>query len=132
YYSWLEKPPGDGPRYKIMEDDERIVMNWDEAEDDYKEERDRKTRRQVNKDILPMLKNQLQSSNREGASDSAAQWISLLEKEIEAMEDDSDRLPWQDGIPEVLLRSLNPYKQRLEKNYRAMLNPFEFGIRRLK
>ena len=132
YYSWLGKPPGDGPRYQIMEDDERIVMNWDEAEDDYREERDRRTRRQVNKFVLPMLKNQLQRLKSEGASSPSVQWRAVLEEEIKAMEDDSSRIPWQDGIPDVLQKSLNPYKQRLEKNYRVMLNPFEIGIRRLR
>ena len=48
-----------------------------------------------------------------------------IEYEIEALEEDQNRLPWEDGLPREIRNSLDPFKSLLLESYNAMLNPFE-------
>ncbi len=45
-----------------------------------------------------------------------------------AMEADRYRLPWQDGLPEVLEISLSPFRERLEASYSKMTNALEVAF----
>lgn len=44
------------------------------------------------------------------------------------MEADRYRLPWQDGLPEVLEISLSPFRERLEASYSKMTNALEVAF----
>ena len=46
------------------------------------------------------------------------------------MEADLHRLPWHDGLPEVLEPSLKPFRERLEASYSPMTNMFEISYER--
>jgi hypothetical protein len=56
-----------------------------------------------------------------------ATWAAALAAEIEALESDSRRAPWQDGLPEAIRASIEPYRDRLDSTYNAATNPFELA-----
>ena len=127
YYSWLGKSPEDGPDFQITGPDaDEDFGYW--AREDSEEMRRERMRRRLNRMLLPMLRNQLEKLEAEGGAETTEDWRQNLEREIEAMEEDRDRLPWQDGLPEVIEASLRPYRERLEANYNPMTNPMEMMI----
>ncbi len=48
-----------------------------------------------------------------------------VEKELALVAADPGRIPWQDGLPEVMASGLAPFRERLEASYSAATNPFE-------
>lgn len=130
YYSWLGKSPADGPPFELMdEDDEEDRIGWRRRRHQHSEERMELILRQLNRQILPMLYNQYEKLTEGGVARAEEQWRITLETEIEAMESDSFRLPWQDGLPEGLEASLKPYRMRLEESYSVLVNPIEISYR---
>ncbi len=130
YYSWLGKSPADGPPFDIMDEgDEEGTIIWRERRREHMEERLDLNLRRLNRQILPMLYNQYEKLTEGGAPGTKEEWRAALEAEIEAMESDSFRLPWQDGLPEALGASLNYYRQRLEDSYSELVNPIEMSYR---
>jgi len=128
YFSWLGKLPEDGPDFEVMgpEDSE---SRWGEMDkEEIIEERRDSMLRRLHRTLLPMLQNQLEKLVATGASETLSEWRGLLEAEIQAMEEDRFRLPWEDGLPDVIKASLEPYRDRLEQSYNAMTNPFELTI----
>ena len=124
YYSWLDNPPEDGPPFRISGDSERDDF-WEEDEEDVREMRRERIRRRINRLVLSMLHNQLDKLEEKVPSDVPDSWRSALESEIEAMESDRYRLPWQDGLPDILETSLRPFRDRLEESYNPMANALE-------
>ena len=49
----------------------------------------------------------------------------LVAAELEALEADPARIPWEDGLPEELAVGLEPYRERLASTYSPATNPFE-------
>jgi hypothetical protein len=129
YYSWLGKAPEDGPPFRISGDDERDDF-WDEDEEDVREMRRERIRRRINRLILSMLRNQLDKLAERASSEVPESWRSALESEIEAMESDRYRLPWRDGLPDVLESSFRPFRDRLEASYNPMANALEVAMDR--
>jgi hypothetical protein len=122
FYSWLGYKPEDGPDFEIVgPDDER--RSWDQ-EEVLEERRDINLRR-LHRMLLPMLHNQLEKLPASDSADISDQWHKDLEAEIEAMEADRYRLPWQDGLPDVIESSLQPFRYKLEQSYNKMTNPLE-------
>ena len=127
YYSWMGRSPADGPPFRLV-GDSREVRGWDEEhwgkvdEFDVREDRMERMLRTVNRQVLPMLRNQLADL------DAAGPWRQALEAEIAAMEADPLRLPWADGVPEVIERSLAPFHDRLDQSYSEQCNALEFGM----
>ena len=66
------------------------------------------------KTMLDMLRNQLSAIEISG--DPAGLKVPL-EAEIAAMEADRYRIPWQDGVPDPILLSLEPFGAQLEEVY---------------
>lgn len=128
YFSWLGKLPEDGPDFEVMgpEDSE---SRWGEMdkEETLEERRDIMLRR-LHRTLLPMLQNQREKLAVTEPSETRSEWRNILEAEIQAMEEDRFRLPWEDGLPDVIKASLEPYRNRLEQSYNAMTNPFELTI----
>lgn len=124
YYSWLSKKPEDGPDFQFV--DREGEYNYDLLdEEEVREERRERILRRLHRQILPMLKNQyakLTESNVSGVPD---KWREILAAEIKAMEEDRERLPWQEGLPEHLIASFRPFRERLEESYNEMTNPLE-------
>ncbi len=127
YYSWLGKSPEDGPGFQIVgpEEDEDFVT-W-EQEDSEEMRRERMLRR-LNRMLLPMLRNQLNKLKAEEDTSAPGDWQQKLEGEIQALEEDRERLVWQDGLPSVIEASLRPYRDRLEASYNPLTNPLEMMI----
>lgn len=126
YFSWLGKPPEDGPDFEVMgEDESGARLGGDMDRQEIREERRDSMLRRLHRTLLPMLENQLEKLMSSGPSEALSGWEKLLKAEIQAMEEDRFRLPWEDGLPEVIKTSLEPYRDRLEQSYNTMTNPFE-------
>jgi hypothetical protein len=129
YYSWLGKSPGDGLEYNLRDDDEHDRgVYWRGSRSEDLENRLDDVLRQLNRQILPMLQNQFAKLTGIDVSPIRGPWRKALTAEIEAMEADRFRLPWQDGLPDVLEASLRPYRGRLETSYSKVLNSLEMVI----
>ena len=139
YYAWLKKSPGDGPRFRLMGtvedveevggvnltfgDTEKAAQSW--YGDDVIAERTVRITRYARRIVLPILKNQLHAIDTLGNTERRNAFRRDLENEIEALEEDQNRLPWEDGLPREIRNSLDPFKSLLQESYNAMLNPFE-------
>ncbi len=121
YESWLKKPPEDGPGVRLSEGG-GFRMDWD-GEDAKGFQKDNALRR-MHRFTLPMLRNQL------ARLASGVAWRDKLAAEIAALEADEHRIPWQDGLPEVLEASLRPFRDRLDASYSPMANLFEIYLER--
>lgn len=129
YYSWLGKSPGDGLEYNLVdEDDEKRGVYWRRRRNEDLEDRQDDVLKQLNRQILPMLKNQIAKLTRIDVSPIRDPWREMLAAEIEAMEADRFRLLWQDGLPDVLEASLKPFRGRLEVSYSKVLNALEMAL----
>jgi len=49
----------------------------------------------------------------------------LVNAELQTLEADPERIPWEDGLPEEFEAGLEPYRERLEATYSPATNPFE-------
>lgn len=127
YYSWLKKNPEDGPGFQIVGPGEEDDFGYWDREDSQEMRREHMLRR-LNRMILPMLHNQLEKLKAEGETETSEDWKQRLEREIEALEQNRERLAWQEGIPEVIETSLRPYRDQLEASYNPMTNLLEMVI----
>jgi len=82
---------------------------------------DRGSDRELNRDLMRMLSNQLAALSE----DADPEWRQTLIAELAAMEQDRDRLPWQDSVPAATAASLEPYRDLLESSYSPTANGFE-------
>lgn len=128
YFSWLGKLPEDGPDFEVSGEEDRGVRLSEMDIQEIREERRDSMLRRLHRSLLPMLQNQLEKLGTTSISEALSEWIDLLEAEIQAMEEDRFRLPWEDGLPDVIRDSLEPYRDRLEQSYNVMTNPFELTI----
>lgn len=129
YYSWLDKSPGDGLEYNLVgEDEEKRGVYWRRRRNENLDDRQDDVLKQLHRQILPMLKNQLAKLTRIDVSPIRDPWRETLAAEIEAMEADRFRLLWQDGVPDVLEASLKPFRGRLEVSYSKVLNALEMAL----
>lgn len=116
YYSWLAHSPADGPEHPGGEEEEATPP----GRDAWASERVRQT-------ILIQLRNQLAALDREPGPGLTPGWRESLAGEVEALEADSLRVPWQDGLPASIAASLEPYRERLEAAYEPLANEFELS-----
>lgn len=144
YYAWLGKSPGDGPDFRFIEGKgknralyfamEEMLKDKDgqqeQDEDDSWEGEGIGTFSRLRGFILPMMECQLKKLRESAPGEKPGSWQEALEKEIEAMVKDRSRVPWQEGLPEVLQASLRPFRERLETAYGKLMNPLEFGFHR--
>ncbi|MBN2246085.1 MAG: hypothetical protein JW755_09600, partial [Candidatus Aminicenantes bacterium] len=127
YYSWMGKSLMDGPDFQIGEDNERPrFRDWDDEES--REIRRDQILRRMHRMILPMMKNQYIKMMEAPPEEIDETWRKALEAEIEALEEDRYRLPWEDGVPDVIANSLEPFRSRLEESYSSVTNMLELAI----
>lgn len=132
YFVWLEHDPGDGPGFRISgndndNDDENIRWNINKSNgDEVRRDRAHSARRDLNALLEKILTNQREALARSGESDSA--WAAALDAELAALDDDRNRIAWQDGLPEQMLGALAPYRDRLAAAYSAPLNGMEMSL----
>ncbi|MFH1845401.1 MAG: hypothetical protein ABIF77_19625 [bacterium] len=142
YYSWLGYSPADGPPFTLLgdedegEDDEEIGWEChfgDEDEEWVRERREERLRKFLNPLMRSMLRHQLDDltgTTAESASDApgaSRDWQQELRAEIDALSEDDWRLPWEDGLPEIIENSLRPYRETLMAGYDKLCNPLELG-----
>ena len=128
YYSLLGKSPADGPPFRIEDqaDGGRIISSGRHRET--QEDRMDLMLRRVHRQIFPILQNQYARLTEGDVSRTKEKWRTALASEIEAMESNRYRMPWEDGLPDILKTSLEPYRSRLESSYSAVINIFEVTI----
>ncbi len=133
YYAWLGKDPGDGPSFTLSdhdqgEDESRTSFRWNSSREDpgdVRESRRDDLRRYLNGIQAPMLAGQLEAARLQGLD---AAWLVQLEAEQAAVEASSQRLMWQDGLPEPIAAGLEPFRDRLEAAYSPVMNVVEMGL----
>jgi hypothetical protein len=133
YYSWLGKSPDDGPTFRLVGDRGYVLEsleNLDEPEADVRAYRMKMAQESLNRLFTPVLREQLSAVDGRETEGDDESWREALAAEIEAMEADARRLPWQDGLPPVIESSLTPYRDRFEASYAAMCNALEIGLAR--
>lgn len=129
YFSWLGKSPADGPPFQIVsdEDEGRSIVYRRRGRETIEDRLDYMLKR-IRRQILPMLQNQYAKLTESDIPRAKESWRKLLAAEIDAMESDRFRLPWQDRFPEVLKASLAFFRKRLEDSYNSTLNPLEIVL----
>jgi hypothetical protein len=131
YYGWLENSPGDGPSFKLVGDRGYVFEEIESLpEPAVREHRTEVTRRSLNRLFLPVLRNQLNDLDAVEDPGELVEWRELLEAEILKLETDADRIPWEDGVPDFISVSLEPFRERLEQSYSVMCNALEAGVAR--
>jgi hypothetical protein len=129
YFSWLGKSVLEGPDFQIRGDNEGYrYRDWDDQESE--EVRQDITFRWLHRISLPMLQKQYEKLTAGDVPRIQNEWRKALQAEIEAMESNRYRLIWQDGLPEVIKKSLEPYRQRLEDSYSPLTNSLEIALER--
>ncbi len=131
YYSWLGKSPADGPSFQLVGDEGYVLETAFEGtpEHELRAHRTEITRSSLNRLFLPVLRNQLSDLDA-AMGDGVETWRQTLAAEIAALEGDAHRLPWEEGLPESIAASLQPYRDRLEESYGPMSNALEIGVAR--
>jgi hypothetical protein len=88
------------------------------------------TIQRVRKIILAMMQCQLKQVmvGDPEAKENPGSWAGLLFAEVEKMKKKRHRMPWQDGLPEVIEKSIQPFRERLKTSYIGLMNPLEFGL----
>lgn len=136
YYSLLGEGPGDGPGFILYSDDEdkgavRVEWGRRRGAKDVHRKRAHRVRKFINDMQIPILNNQWDAFVAAQPADAdplADPWGAQLADELAAMRDDPLRIPWQDGLPEPLLQSLDPYRDDLKKTYDPMTSIVEMGL----
>lgn len=121
FYVNLGRSPADGPAFTLEGGDGR----GDKDEFEVREERRFRIQSDLNRLLLPAMRNQLAKLEAQPATGIDQGWKSRLLDEIELMERDSYRIPWSDGLPEAIAASLAPFRKRLESSYAPMTNAIE-------
>ena len=119
YYAWLGHPVGDSLLNDIMEEriesDGSMQMHIDGMDTEHMEW-------QLRRDLEAMLRN---LEVEIAADPERAELMELVVSELAAIDADSGRMPWEEGLPEAFVDGLEPYRARFEESYSPATNPFE-------
>lgn len=129
YHVLLGEDPGAGPGFLVEShgDGNRSGVHWSIGDaEDPEEHRDREAREVINAILRRVLQHQLDAAVAAGE---ASDWIDQLAAEVDLLQQDWQRLPWEDGLPQPLAESLMPYRSQLEATWSSSLNPLEMGFR---
>lgn len=137
YFDLLGVDPGDGPGFVLSSDDHNeedgVKIDWGARHNSKAahEKRVRRVRHFVNGVMTPVLEHQLaavKDALPAGADPAADPWASRLGAEVEAMKLETLRLPWEDGLPDRIRASLEPYRDRLKSTYDPIVAVVEIGL----
>jgi hypothetical protein len=139
YYGLLGKDPSDGPGFTVAsDDDDNEEKNWgwnvkvgDGDDGDVREKREREVRRFVNRVQSRVLANQLEALDEHAGDLDGLDfdiWRAELAAEAAAMDRESLRLLWEEGLPAQTRASLEPYRDRLDATYDDMTSILEMGL----
>lgn len=90
------------------------------------------TLNRVRENLRAMLRSQLDALESVESPEVEGAWRETLADELEALDSDRRRVPFQDGLPPRLAAWIEPYRERLEAVYHPAANPFELAINRKK
>ena len=76
----------------------------------------------LRRDITAMLRNLEEDLAADNEPSGLRELVSV---ELQTLEADPARIPWEDGLPEEFAVGLEPYRERLEATYSPATNPFE-------
>jgi len=124
YYSMLGKSPGEGPGFRLMQGDVKWGLNDWNREDNLEERNSQMTER-VHAFVLAMLKNLEPQLDVPSSNPDEEEWKGIFLSEIQILEANPLRIPWQDGLPFVIEASLRPFLSRLENTYSPQVNVLE-------
>ncbi|UCF37306.1 MAG: hypothetical protein JSU96_00035 [Acidobacteriota bacterium] len=124
YHCFLKKPIGDGPQFLTIGRDNNTSWDPERNPEDVSDERAIYFGRATRAQFRSFYQNLLDRSG-EPDSDSNPEWITAVREEMEKLDSQPGRVPWQDGLPQVITESLEPYRSRLEAAYDGILNPIE-------
>jgi hypothetical protein len=150
YYAWLGHSPSEEgrppPTVTVVEDGERRVLAPEEIEPHLREHlpdspidhdvlaetviRGASGRWQTpraRRAYLDQLRNLVEALDARPEAAVADGWRTRVEDELRRLEEDRRRIPWQDGLPDAIRVSLEPYRAVLEQTYSPAANPFELG-----
>ena len=129
YFAWLNKSLVDGPSFPISGEEGDFEYRYEgREEEEAMEMRQDISLRRLHRMLLPMLRNQFEKLEREAAAEVSQDWKVALAAELEAMESDRYRLAWQDGLPDAIASSLQPYRDRLDSSYSRLMNTIEISM----
>jgi len=138
YYILLEKDLSDGPSFTLADSDDGdsdsgVNVNWgvSAGRGNVGESRAERVRESANRLQRKLLANQLEALRATlpvGQAVGDDPWGAQLEAELAAMRDEVLRLPWEEGLPEQLRASLEPFRDRLDMSYDAMTAIIETGL----
>ena len=81
--------------------------------------------RRVHRALVSMLENQLRVLRDAGAADDE---IAALEIEIAALEEDTARIPWKEGLPPTITDALAPHREELDALHCPATAPLELML----
>jgi len=128
YYAWLGKPLDDGPSFRVVSERGYYFDTLEPIpESVVREQLEDLVRATLNRSMKVVLRNQHEDLSMLDREALDRDWADALETELAAMREDPRRIPWQDGLPEIIASSLTPYRDRLEAAYSPLCNPIEIG-----
>ncbi len=136
YYGLLDKDPADGPGFSLIDgkapENEGIHVKARFTRKDSVSVRDNRRRtlkRMINRVQREILANQLAALQADSLqTDQLTGWRDSLAAEVEAMNRNPLRLPWQDGLPDRVRDGLAPYREQLEEQYDPLTSGLEMGL----
>jgi hypothetical protein len=120
YYAFLGRPPAESELHRYLEE-RRAAGSTMQVNVGGDLEPDGVAWR-LHRDLLAMLRN---LSEDLAADHDATSWHGAVDAEVLTVTADPERVPWQDGLPEVLAERLEPHRMRLEATYSPATNIFE-------
>ena len=81
--------------------------------------------RRVHAALRSMLDHQLELARRDGGSEDA---VAALAAQVQALENDLDRIPWQGGLPPAIAASILPFREELDLAWCRSTSPLELMI----
>lgn len=126
YYSFLDQWPGDGPDFPISdsEGDGDFKFNFDENDSESFEEFSTEVKEQRAESISKKA-NYLMRIYFQNIMDMNPDGMNSIYNELELLKDDRYRIVWQDGLPETVEKSLEDFRDELERTYFPLANPLE-------
>lgn len=120
YHAWLGHPADDSLLHEALAErasgDDGVQVRFDGGP-----EPERLTWK-LRRDITAMLEN-LQAAT--GDQPELAATRDAVDTELAKVAADPGRVPWQDGVPDVMAVGLEPFRERFEATYSRATNPFE-------
>jgi len=133
YFSYLGKNIGDGPRFQLMNrdsnegeleltfgDENSNSLNLESSQEEVSEARSNYISLRVNRLFRHYFDNLLNK-------DSTTSFAQNIKAEFELLKSNKLRIPWEVNPPEEIIKSLFPYKYKLESSYNYLINPVELN-----